>query len=788
MEEMFYAMLKAGFHGSIVILAVLVLRLFLKKTPRKFICILWILAFVRLLLPISLQSDFSVQPVTPREITIESQSASTLKPAPESDVIANREVQDQKAPVFPEEPVTPVVIQKQVHWDRIVQTIWFLGAWCMWIYGLISYGILKNKVRTAFPIPGGYACDRIETAFVLGYFSPKIYIPTTVSQEDLPYILSHERTHLEKGDHWTKLLGFLALSMHWYNPLVWLAFLLFSKDTELACDEHVVRFMELEQRKKYAGALVNCSVSRRKLAAFPVAFGEVSVKQRILSVLKSRKPSFWISLLGVLAIAFVAVCLMTQPREPEDSSPVTQMETVEAAQTPDVTLPEEKEPLKLSGPETLWVVMEKTTADGMNGEARRIAAEFAAAYPGLTVDLEILPAEKEERAQAFASLREKMVAGEGPDVFLLPTRNVLTLDEPQQYTYQYIEPLFSNVDMAMRHGEFADLSPYWGSGPEGLNETVMNAGKVGDQRYVIPLRYNLPVIYSFDQEVFGAGMRPEDFDQPIEKIMEMAIASGNPYLACGAEYRSLNGLGQLLDYDAGKVLITREELINYLRLFQELEEVIGEELGHRNRPWLMEYTSGMMDFYPAKLAQLDGALTFAAISQIENKPLSMHPVLDRKGEITASVSYYGAAGKNCRNPQLAAEFLKCFLTEDSQFEAYRGADGKPVYPGLLEQSFPVRSSGAVPALWESLKRRDLKTVGPEGMEPLKNLQALTLSQEAVTAANVPLDHVIFGLKEGSTFNSYWYLLSSSNPDRDSVDLMDLADTILEALKNELIYP
>ena len=783
MEELFYAMLEAGFHGSIVILAVLLLRLVLIKTPKKLICILWVLAFLRLLIPFTLESEFSVQPLTPREITVEGQLANTLQPAPEVELPSEAAHSDGVSPVFPEEPAAPVVIQKQIHWDQILQTIWFMGAWCFWIYGLVSYGILRNKVRDAYPIPGGYACDRIETAFVLGFLSPKIYIPTVVTQEDLPYILSHERTHLYRGDHWTKLLAFLALSIHWYNPLVWGAFLLFSKDTELACDEHVVRFMELEERKKYAGALVNCSVSHRRLAAFPVAFGEISVKQRILAVLKAKKPSFFISLFGGAAILFVAVSLMTQPKVPLESVVPPEGEVPQINEIPNATAPEENP--QFTGPERLWVVTEKTTADGMNGEAQRIAVEFAAAHPGVTVDLEILPADKGERAEALGVLRDKMETGNGPDVFLLPARNVLVLDEPQQYTYQRIEPLFWNVDMAMRQGEFMELTPYWGTDPDGLNEAVMEAGKVGQQRYAIPLRYNLPVIYSFDEDVREAGMDPEDFDQPIGKLMETAIASGNPYLACAAEYRSMNGLGQILDYDTGKVLISREELIHFLTQFRELEDVIGDQLGHRNRPWLMEYTSGMMEPYPAKLLQLDGALTFAAISHVENRPLSMHPVRDRNGEITAAVTYYGALGKSCKRPELAAEFLKAFLSEDSQFEKYRGADGEPCYPGLLEQSWPVRSSGAVPALWGSLQRRDLKTVGPEGMAPIESLRALTLSQEDIPAANIPIDHVIFGLKDGSTFDSYWYLLSISNPDRDSINLMDLADTILESLQSEL---
>ena len=134
-----------------------------------------------------------------------------------------------------------------------------------------------------------------------------------MTPEEQRYILAHERTHLDKGDHWFKMVGFLALALHWFNPLVWAAYILLCKDIEIACDERVVQFMELEERKAYSAALLNCSTNRAHFAACPVAFGEVSVKERIKSVLSYKKPGFWISLVGVIAIVFVAVCLVTSP-------------------------------------------------------------------------------------------------------------------------------------------------------------------------------------------------------------------------------------------------------------------------------------------------------------------------------------------------------------------------------------------------------------------------------------------------------------------------------------------
>lgn len=271
MAEFFQTILTTSIHGSIVIFAVLLLRLVLNKAPRKFICLLWMLAGIRLLLPIPIESAYSLQP------------QSILISIP-SDLAA----------------VLPV--------------IWVVLAICIGGYSLGSYFHLRRKVFDAVKIPGGWESDRIESAFVLGFIRPKIYIPTGMSPETRKQILAHERTHLDKGDHWIKMIGFLALALHWFNPVVWLSYILLCKDIELACDQRVVQFMELEERKAYSSALLRCSTNRPHYAACPVAFGEISVKYRIKSILNYRKPSFWLSLLGILAFLFVSICLLTNPR------------------------------------------------------------------------------------------------------------------------------------------------------------------------------------------------------------------------------------------------------------------------------------------------------------------------------------------------------------------------------------------------------------------------------------------------------------------------------------------
>lgn len=271
MGDFFSTVLTTSARGSIVIFAVLLFRLVLKRAPKKYICLLWMLAGIRLLLPVPIESVYSLQP--------------------------------QQMQIVLTEALTTVCT-----------AIWLALAASIGIYSVCSYIHLRRMVLDAVKIPGGWESDRIETAFVLGFVKPKIYIPTGMPDGARQQILAHERTHLDKGDHWIKMIGFLALAVHWFNPLVWLSYILLCKDIEMACDERVVRFMELNERKTYSAALLRCSTNRAHYAACPVAFGEISVKYRIKSILNYRKPVFWISLLAIAAFAFVGICLMTNPQ------------------------------------------------------------------------------------------------------------------------------------------------------------------------------------------------------------------------------------------------------------------------------------------------------------------------------------------------------------------------------------------------------------------------------------------------------------------------------------------
>ena len=337
MTPLIQNLLTAGFHGSVIIAAVLLLRLILKKAPKRVVCVLWMLAFIRLLMPFQLESNFSLQPeAIPLEETVfyesvieyaSSDNIATTNPQPNDD---NTITQPIIPEVFDGNIIdTDTFVQPElkedapIHWTSMLPYFWLVGTICCLLYAVVSYIQLKRTVREAVRIIGCWECDRIETAFILGYIRPRIYVPMGLSRRTRKHILAHEWAHLQTGDHWFKLLAYLACCLHWFNPLVWVAYRLMCKDMEHACDERVVRYMDLETRKQYSHALLTCSTNHGHYTPCPVAFGEVSVKSRILSVLNYRKPSFWITLIAVIAVACVGVFLMTSPVEEENDSDQT---------------------------------------------------------------------------------------------------------------------------------------------------------------------------------------------------------------------------------------------------------------------------------------------------------------------------------------------------------------------------------------------------------------------------------------------------------------------------------
>ena len=306
MNDIFQKFIEMSIAAGWMTLAVMILRVALKKMPRSIICIMWGLVGVRLLCPISFESILSLIPAR-RAIYVD-RTAPVQTAVPLMDVIIPFDNLAQSA---------QGVQSAQNVWTWLPVVIWLAGVTAMLTYLLISCLRVYSRVREAAYLRENIlTCDGIGTCFILGVFRPRIYMDSRISAEDAELVIAHERAHLRRLDHVWKPLGFLILALHWFNPLVWLAYVLLCRDIELACDEKVIKQLGVDIKKPYSEALVNCSVPRKTIAACPLAFGEVGVKTRIKNVLNYKKPAFWIIIVSLVLLVAVAVCFLTDPLAP----------------------------------------------------------------------------------------------------------------------------------------------------------------------------------------------------------------------------------------------------------------------------------------------------------------------------------------------------------------------------------------------------------------------------------------------------------------------------------------
>lgn len=341
METIFESVLRAGLSGSVIITVILGLRLILRNTPRRYICLLWMLAVFRLLIPFSIESPLSLQPDTsqvsaPRQDVILVVQEASINPDADRQTVTTALVPHDRVINTSASLIDGQIFDQMEYyydWTVLIPAIWAAVACGFLGYTIVSYWLLKRKVRDSVLLDRNiFESPSIDTPFLLGYLAPNIYLPTGLPIPDLEHILAHEQAHIRRKDNWIKLLGFLALSIHWFNPLVCLAYVLLCRDIEIACDEDVVTAMPAADRKAYASALLHCAAGRRIISACPIAFGEVSVKQRIPKVLNFRKPSVWISAAAVIALIFVVLCFLTDPAPGESALVAKCRQALEAFQ------------------------------------------------------------------------------------------------------------------------------------------------------------------------------------------------------------------------------------------------------------------------------------------------------------------------------------------------------------------------------------------------------------------------------------------------------------------------
>ena len=306
MTQIFLKLFNMSITAGWIVLAVMVLRIFLKKAPKWVNCLLWGVVALRLMLPLSLESAISLVPspeVIPQNITQqEAPAINSAIPAINSAV----------NPLFtgsltPEENL----LEKGL---SIASIVWAVGVGIMLLYSLATYLRIRWQVQPSIRCEKNvYVCDRVASPFVLGLVIPKIYLPSGMEESQQSYVLDHENAHIKRGDHWWKPLGFLLLTVYWFNPLLWVAYILLCRDIEMACDEKVIATMDSAGKRGYSEALIACSVHRRMVMICPLAFGEVSVKSRIKRVLCYRKPAVWVAVAALIVCIMTAGCFLTNP-------------------------------------------------------------------------------------------------------------------------------------------------------------------------------------------------------------------------------------------------------------------------------------------------------------------------------------------------------------------------------------------------------------------------------------------------------------------------------------------
>ena len=312
MSDLFLNILNMSIAASWLILAVVLLRFLLKKAPKWIIILLWGIVALRLAVPFSFESALSL---IPSAETFNAHNIQYETPAISSGIPAvNNAVNPVLGETFAPNPagsVNPLYV-----WTFIVSVIWLIGIAAMLLYAVTSYVRVHRSVAERAPYEGNiFLCDHVKSPFILGLVRPKIYLPSSMDEAAMGPVIAHEKAHLARRDHWWKPLGFLILTVHWFNPLCWIAYVLLCRDIELACDEKVIRQMDLDEKKQYSIALLECSTQRRLVTICPLAFGEVGVKERVKNVLNYKKPAFWVIVVAVVACAVVTVCFATNPKQ-----------------------------------------------------------------------------------------------------------------------------------------------------------------------------------------------------------------------------------------------------------------------------------------------------------------------------------------------------------------------------------------------------------------------------------------------------------------------------------------
>lgn len=325
MEALFLKLMNLSINAGWLVLVVMLVRVVFRRCPKWVFCLLWGIVALRLICPFTLESPFSLLPSAeplPKEIIY------TANPQIQSGITV---IDNTINPVLSDALAVPENTFSSANpsqiWSFILGCIWAIGCGLMLVYGFVSTLMLRHRLATATLLEKGIKqSEWIDTPIVFGFFRPTIYLPYHLSERDTTYVIAHEKAHIQRKDHLWKALGFLLLSVYWFHPLMWCAYLLFGKDVEGACDEKVVHDMEKAEKQAYSMALLNCSTNRRQKLVYPLAFGEISVKERVSNVMNYKKPAFWVVVVAIVGCVALAVGFLTSPKSNGTTPPYTNSE------------------------------------------------------------------------------------------------------------------------------------------------------------------------------------------------------------------------------------------------------------------------------------------------------------------------------------------------------------------------------------------------------------------------------------------------------------------------------
>lgn len=401
-----------------------------------------------------------------------------------------------------------------------------------------------------------------------------------------------------------------------------------------------------------------------------------------------------------------------------------------------------------SGEKALWIVTENTTADGMLCQVDAAVADFAASYPEVTCRVTVLPTDADERALFLEELQLQIMVGEGPDVYLLPLSNTLSVSALGTV---WGEALFTDLYQAMQSGVFANISSYYAADTtlekDRLQSTVMDAGTIGNARYVLPLRYDYEVLFALPEELAACGYRLEDLSDRLPDLMTLCAQPGNKPLACSTFLAWENNYlpyaySDYMDHDRCQMLLTAAQIREYLDNYCQISALAGTDY----LPYAINcigYTSGELgaaEPWPLmSLRTLSGAMDCAAIAKAEGKEIVMLPLRSDQGDLIAQVTYIGAVGANTRDPELAYAFVRQFLQAEYQWEQNRLIPDGDRASGLIAEGWPVLTRGAVEPLWQIQRRLNRSLSRADGsLAGLIHQRNGAISNMILTDGDIPI--------------------------------------------------